>query len=143
MNPTRSPFTVIVAEKDPVARAALAALLSYDGYRVFQADNVEVALSCINRNDDLAVLLADLDMPAWQTIVRVTVSTTNALVIAMEENHRPSAMGDLNEHGIRVCLAKPIIYNDLRALIREHLGLSTGADMAVTKGNSASRKKSA
>ncbi len=32
-----SPLTVIIADKHPIARAALASLLTYDGYRVFQA----------------------------------------------------------------------------------------------------------
>jgi DNA-binding NtrC family response regulator len=55
----QSPDSVIIAENNSVARASLADLLSLDGYRVFQADNVKAALFCINRVDDLKVLLAD------------------------------------------------------------------------------------
>lgn len=118
----QSPLTVVVAEHYPSARASLADLLSYDGYRVFQADNVEAALSCIDSVENLSVLLADLDMSDWQSIVRHAVTTTDAFVIAMEGKHPISVMYDLKEHGIRLCLRKPIIYNDLRAAISGNLG---------------------
>lgn len=118
----QSPLTVVVTEHYPSARASLADLLSYDGYRVFQADNVEAALSCIDSVENLSVLLADLDMSDWQSIVRHAVTTTDAFVIAMEGKHPISVMYDLKEHGIRLCLRKPIIYNDLRAAISGNLG---------------------
>ena len=118
----QSPLTVVVTEHYPSARASLADLLSYDGYRVFQADNVEAALSWIDSVENLSVLLADLDMSDWQSIVRHAVTTTDAFVIAMEGKHPISAMYDLKEHGIRLCLRKPIIYNDLRAAISGNLG---------------------
>jgi len=51
--------TVIIADKHPIARAALAYLLTYDGYRVFQADSFKAAVSQINYNEDLALLIAD------------------------------------------------------------------------------------
>ncbi len=65
------PLTVIVADKHPIARAALASLLTYDGYQVFQADSVK--------------------------------------------------MYDLHERGLRLCLQKPINYNDVRRAIEENV----------------------
>jgi DNA-binding NtrC family response regulator len=120
----RSPLTVIVAERYPIARAALAALLSYDGYRVFQADSAKAALSHITSVDNLAVLLADLDMPGWRSIVRYAAQTTDALVIGTEGNHPFSEMYDLKEHGIRLCLKKPLIYDDVRTAINENIHAS-------------------
>jgi CheY-like chemotaxis protein len=87
--------SVIVAENYPIARASLADLLSYDGYKVFQAENVKAALSCINKVDDLSVLLADLDMFGWRSIIRHAVRTTDALVIAMEGDYPFSKIYDL------------------------------------------------
>jgi DNA-binding NtrC family response regulator len=113
----QSPDSVIIAENNSVARASLADLLSLDGYRVFQADNVKAALSCINRVDDLKVLLADLDMFGWRSIIRHTVRTTDALVIAMEGNYPFSKIYDLREHGIQACFPKPIVYYDVRRAI--------------------------
>jgi DNA-binding NtrC family response regulator len=115
----RSSLTVIIADKHPIARAALALLLTYDGYRVFQADSLKAAVSHINYNEDLAVLITDLEMPQWRSIVRHAVKTTHALVIGMEGNHPVSKMYDLHQRGIRLCLQKPINYNNLRKVIRE------------------------
>jgi DNA-binding NtrC family response regulator len=125
----QSPDSVIVAENNPVARASLTDLLSLDGYRVFQADNVKAALSCINRVDDLKVLLADLDMFGWRSIIRHAVRTTNAFVIAMEGSYPFSKIYDLKERGVGACLRKPIIYNDLRAAIRENVGRRNATDL--------------
>ena len=109
--------TVIIADQHPIARAALAYLLTYDGYRVFQADSFKAAVSHINYNEDLALLIADLEMPDWRSIVRHAVKTTQALVMGMEGNHPVSNMYDLRERGIRLCLQKPINYNDVRKAI--------------------------
>ena len=122
----RSAPTVIIADQHHVARAALAYLLTYDGYRVFQADSFKAAVSHINYNEDLAVLIADLEMPEWRSIVRHVVKTTQAFVIGMEGNHPVSQMYDLRERGVRLCLQKPISYKDVRKAISK-IGLSDGA----------------
>jgi DNA-binding NtrC family response regulator len=113
----RSAPTVIIADQHHIARAALAYLLTYDGYRVFQADSFKAAVSHINYNEDLALLIADLEMPDWRSIVRHAVKTTQALVIGMEGYHPISKIYDLRERGIRLCLQKPINYNDVRKAI--------------------------
>jgi DNA-binding NtrC family response regulator len=115
------PLTVIVADKHPIARAALASLLTYDGYRVFQADSLDAAVSCIDYNENLSVLIADLEMPEWRSIVRYAVRTTHALVMGMEGNHPISEMYDLHEHGLWLCLQKPINYNDVRGAIEKNV----------------------
>src|SRR6266404_8450083 len=115
------PLTVIVADKHPIARAALASLLTYDGYQVFQADSVKAAVSYINYNENLSVLIADLEMSDWRSIVRHAIRKTDALLIGMEGNHPISEMYDLHERGLRLCLQKPINYNDVRRAIEENV----------------------
>ena len=119
LEPKPIPLTVIVADKHPIARAALASFLTYDGYRVFQADSLDAAVSYINYNENLSVLIADLEMPDWRSIVRHAVRTTHALVMGMEGNHSVSKMYDLHQRGIRLCLQKPINYEDVRKAISE------------------------
>lgn len=115
-------LTIIVADRHPFARAALAALLSYDGYRVFQAQSFRTTLSCLDQIPNVAVLIADLDTPEWRSIVRHAVQMTNALVIAMEGNHPYSEMYDLKARGIQICLKKPITYRDVQKAIRQNFG---------------------
>jgi DNA-binding NtrC family response regulator len=116
-----SPITVIVAEKYPISRAGLAALLSYDGYRVFQAANARSAISHLNVPADLKVLLADLDMPDWQSMVRHATATTDALVIGLEGNMSFGKLYDLTGYGIRLCLQKPLRYKDVLRAIEENI----------------------
>jgi DNA-binding NtrC family response regulator len=139
----RSPLTVIVAEKYPIARAALAALLSYDGYRVFQAENLNAAISRINAVQDVAVLLADLDMPGWRTIVRHALRTRDAVVIGMEGSHPISEMYDLSERGICLCLQKPIIYKNLRTTIEENIRVRHAGDFVRNETIPARNKRPA
>ncbi|MGE5219835.1 MAG: two-component system response regulator [Chloroflexota bacterium] len=118
--------TVVVAENYPSARASLTELLHYDGYRVLPAANAEAALLCINSVANLAVLLADLDMDGWQSIVSHAATMTDAFIIAMAGNHPFSTMYNLAEYGIGLCFLKPVVYKDLRAAIRKRLGQTTG-----------------
>jgi DNA-binding NtrC family response regulator len=112
------PLNVIVAEKYPIARAALAALLTQDGYQAFQAENSKTAISYINQLENLAVILADLEMPGWRSIVRHAATTTSALVIGMEGNQPISEMYNLTQRGIRLCVQKPIDYAAILTAIR-------------------------
>jgi len=114
-------LTIIVADRHPFARAALASLLSYDGYRVFQAPNFRATLSYLDQIPNVSFVIVDLDTPEWRSIVRHAVKTTNALVIAMEGNHPYSEMYDLKARGIQICLKKPITYHDVQKVIR-HTG---------------------
>jgi CheY-like chemotaxis protein len=120
--PDRLPLTVIVADSSPFSRAALAALLSYDGYRVFQAENAGAAISRIISVDNLGVILADLDMPGWRSIVGRAVERTNALVIGLEGNVRFSKTCDLKQLGIGLCIQKPLVYDNVRRAILENSG---------------------
>jgi DNA-binding NtrC family response regulator len=114
------PIVVIVAERLPLLRTSLAALLSHDGYRVFQAENVNATISCINRITDLDVLLADLDMPGWKSILRYALNAApDAFVVAMAGVERITETSALNQHGVQVCLQKPLIYKDVRQAISE------------------------
>ncbi len=75
-------------------------------------------ISYINQLENLAVLLADLEMPGWRSIVRHATRTTGALVIGMEGNQPISEMYNLTQRGIRLCVQKPIDYAAILAAIR-------------------------
>ena len=117
------PLAVIVAEKHTIVRASLATFLSYDGYRVFQAENLNATISRINNITDLAVLLIDLDMPGWKSILQHALhSVPDAFVIAMAGFETIPQISDLKQSGIDVCLQKPLVYSDVRRAITETVG---------------------
>ena len=116
-------LVVIVAEKHPIVRASLATFLSYDGYRVFQAENLSAAISFINHIIDVEVLLVDLDMPGWKSILHHALnSAPDALVIATAGVETIPEISDLKQSGIDVCLQKPLVYSDIRRAITETVG---------------------
>ena len=117
------PPAVLVAEKYPLARVSLAELLQYDGYRVFQAADRDAAISCIDDNLDLAVLLTDLDMPRWKSLVRhAQTIVPKALVLGMAQLHLVPEPSELQRRGIHACLPKPLMYQDVRQSIVNHIG---------------------
>lgn len=118
----RFPLTVIVADPSPFSRAALAAFLTHDGYRVFQAGNVKTAISHLMSVDNVGVLLADLDMAGWRSIIRHAVQTTHAQIIGLEGDIPASKMCDLKQLGIGLCVQKPLVYDDVRRAILGNSG---------------------
>ena len=136
-----APLAVIIAEKHPLVRAAFATLLSYDGYRVFQADSSKAAISLIDSIGSVAVLLADLDMPDWRLIVHHAVQQTDALIIVMGEHPPISNLHDLKARGIRLYLQKPINYGDLQMGIWKELGLRQPPKLVLNKGSSANQQQ--
>jgi DNA-binding NtrC family response regulator len=117
------PLVVIVAEKHPILRASLAALLSHDGYRVFGAENLKATVSFINGIDDVAVLFLDLDMPGWRSVLQHAPNTArDAYVIAMAGVEPIPKLSDLQQSGVHACLQKPLVYSDVRQAISETIG---------------------
>jgi DNA-binding NtrC family response regulator len=112
---------VIVTEKCPISRAALAALLSWDGYRVFQAADARSAITHLKNVADVKVVLADLDMPEWRSIVRHATATTDALLIGLVGNVPFWKVHDLKQEGIRLCLQKPLSYADVVVAMEENI----------------------
>ena len=118
---TAETLKVIVAEKYIVARAALAALLKDDGYEVYRAKNRQTAIRYIERVDRVSVLLADLEMAGWRSVVKYAVRIHNAFVVAMAGDQAVSEMNYLSRCGIHVCLKKPIIYDAVRMAINQKI----------------------
>ena len=89
-----------------------------DGYRVFPAENAKAALSCIERNKDAAVLLADSDMPGWKGLIRsARHAAPNINVIAMLSSNTLADTADLRRRGVGAWFFKPIVYDDIRRAI--------------------------
>ena len=114
------PITAIVVEHETISRVILAAVLSCDGYRVFQTDNPITAISYFRTNDP-AVLIVDLDMPEWKYIVQFVLDRSPELfVIGMVENNPMPYGSELNRCGIGVCWQKPVLYDELRQTLNEY-----------------------
>jgi hypothetical protein len=82
---------------------------------------MNATLCCINRIPDLAVLLADLDMPGWKSIVQHALDTApDAFVIAMIGFERIPEISV--QRSVQMCLQKPVIYKHVCQAISEIIG---------------------
>ena len=114
------PLAVIVTEGYPRAREALADLLRSDGHRAFEADT-EAALFAINTNTDARVLLLDLDIINWKTILAYArARIPEIFVIGMGGTEPVPPKPDLEQCGISVCFRKPLSYSAIAQAISEH-----------------------
>ena len=115
------PITAVVVEHETISRGVLAALLSCDGYRVFQTDDPIRAIFHFRAHDP-DVLFVDLDMPHWTAIVQHALDKrANIFVVGMVGNNPIPDVFDLKQCGIEVCLQKPVLYNDLRRTLSEYV----------------------
>ena len=107
---------VIVAEKEPLNRAALAGLLNYDGYHAIQAEDLSAAIAYIDNAENVIAILVDLDLPGWRAMVRQAAGQ-QIIVIAMRGRHCIST-DELDRRGVSACFDRPITYGDIAYAIR-------------------------
>jgi CheY-like chemotaxis protein len=113
-------IAVLVAEDGASARASLADLLRYEGYRVFEAQDRREAVACIDANLDLRVLLVDLYLPGCASIIQqAQLKLPQVFVIGMGDRDSASATSapDLR-------LSKPLVFEGVRTAI---VGSLTGS----------------
>jgi DNA-binding NtrC family response regulator len=64
------PPLVLVADSESTSRLSLGELLRDEGYRVIETDSSHAAVSQLGPEQDIKIILADLEMPSWSSIVR-------------------------------------------------------------------------
>jgi DNA-binding NtrC family response regulator len=109
------PLGVIVTERYTSAREALADLLRSDGFRAFEADDA-TALFAINTNPDAAVLLMDLDIMNWKTIVDYAQTRIPGIFVIGMHGTDP-VPSNLEQCGVSVCFKKPLMYSAIAGAI--------------------------
>ncbi|HVO95279.1 MAG TPA: response regulator [Terriglobales bacterium] len=115
---------VLVTENNPVARMSLSDLLRAEGYRVLEAATHQMAIEHINRNPNLCVILADLDIPRWPLVISYArVSLPNAFVLTMARYGSMASVKDAEKLGAHGYFMKPLDFVDVHQTIA---GLLTG-----------------
>lgn len=111
--------TVLVVEKEPIARRSLSSLLREAGYGVLEAADSQAALNRMNGHPEIAVILADLDMASWPLVVdHARMTLPKASVLVMAGYGLMASVVDAQKHGARGYFLKPLVFADLhRAMI--------------------------
>jgi CheY-like chemotaxis protein len=118
---SKSPFgavPILVAEREPVARASLSELFRVSGHRVQEAQNSDSAIIQINKNADLRVIMLDIEMPAWRSVVTHARHTLpGAFVLAMSAQDSSRAAIEAKDLGVHAYLLKPLVFDDVSETI--------------------------
>jgi signal transduction histidine kinase len=115
------PMTILLVDDDPAVRATVASLLGEDGHTVVEASSGAEALSHLEMNDRVDLLMTDLGMPkmnGWELIRSVKLQRPRlpvVLVTGWGEAPRGQRPTDPQPDAI---LAKPVMESDLRETIR-------------------------
>ena len=123
--------SVLVAEKEPTSRSSLSELLREEGYQVVEAADSGTALIQLNRDPSIKVILSDLEMPSWTTIVKQARSRLpDSLILGMVRYGAFANGLEAQRLGAQAYLVKPLEFADVKQWIQRFLtGRSADQDL--------------
>ena len=114
--------SILVAEREPVARESLSDLFRVEGYRVLEAPDSFAAISHITNYGGLHVILTDMEMPGWHSIIKhARAVVPNAFVLCMFMRLSIHAVADAQRLGAHGYFRKPLDFVDLHQSIENLL----------------------
>lgn len=113
---------ILVAETEPTARTSLSELLREEGYQVFEAANSGMAVLQIDRDPTIRVILSDLEMPSWTSIIQHARSQLpNSFILGMLRYGALANAIEAQRLGAHAYLVKPLTFTDVNRWIRRYL----------------------
>lgn len=124
--PDLSGRTILVVDDVATNRLVAASFLKAGGARVIEADSGETALAVLAR-DSVDLVLLDMNMPGldgvatFRAIRRMDGTAARVPVIAMTADVLPTQRAQIDAEGLNGYLPKPLIADDLYALLDQQL----------------------
>ena len=113
---------ILVAEREPISRMSLSDLLRDEGYQVVEAADCDTALLQLNRDSSIKIILSDLEMPSWTTIVKQSRSLLpNSLILGMVRFGALANGREAQRLGAQAYLVKPLEFADVNQWIHRFL----------------------
>jgi len=101
---------------------SLSELLRDEGYRVVEAADSGAAVSQISRVQDIKVILADLEMPSWTSIIKhARLNVPESFILGMVRYGALSNALEAQQLGAHAYLIKPLAFNEVRQWIQRCL----------------------
>ena len=111
--------SVLVAEREPTSRTSLSDLLREEGYPVVEAADSGTALIQLNRDPSIKVILSDLEMPSWTTIVKHARSQMpETFILGMLRYGALANALEAQRLGAHAYLVKPLKFADVNQWIQ-------------------------
>jgi len=119
--PTSAPV-ILVAENESNSRLSLCELLRDEGYRVVEAADSSSAIVQMSRNLDIKVILSDLEMPSWTTLIKhARANLPDSFILGMVRYGAVSNAREAERLGTHAYLIKPLSFNQVNEQIRRFL----------------------
>jgi len=119
--PTSAP-AILVAEVEPISRTSLSELLRDEGYRVVEAAESALAVNQMRRERDIKVILADLEMPSWTSIIKhARVHLPESFILGMVRYGAVANALEAQQLGAHAHLIKPLSFNEVNEWIQRCL----------------------
>jgi CheY-like chemotaxis protein len=115
-----SGIKILVAEDHPVNRRLLVTFLKQYGATVFEAENGQIALDCINANKDIKIIFMDIQMPIMSGIeatIELKKQNYTGIIIACTANNNSKAFNEYTKIGINDILVKPFKRDNVKSMI--------------------------
>ena len=115
-----SGIKILVAEDHPVNRRLLVTFLKQYGSTVFEAENGQIALDCINANKDIKIIFMDIQMPIMSGIeatIELKKQNYTGIIIACTANNNSKAFNEYTKIGINDILVKPFKRDNVKSMI--------------------------
>ncbi|MGH7810184.1 MAG: response regulator [Candidatus Binatia bacterium] len=118
---TKAP-SILVAENEPTSRMSLSELLREEGYQVVEAADSGSAITQIRKNVDLNIILSNLEMPTWKTVIEQgRFALPQAFIVGMVRyGALPNAL-EAQRLGADGYLVKPLSFNEVNQWIQRFL----------------------
>ena len=114
--------SILVAEREPTSRTSLSELLREEGYRVAEAADSGTALIQLDRDPSIKVILSDLEMPSWSTIVKQARSQLpDSLILGMVRYGALANALEAQRLGAHAYLVKPLAFAEVNQWIQRYL----------------------
>jgi CheY-like chemotaxis protein len=115
-NHIKSGASILVAEREPIARTSLSELLREDGFSVLEAADSSSAVDHINVTPNLNGILVDLTMASLSSIIKQAQRTIpGAFILGMASD--PMYSSEARSLGLHEYVVKPLVFEDLQKTI--------------------------
>lgn len=117
-----TPASILVAENEPTSRISLSDLLRDEGYRVVEAADSGSAIAEMNQNASLNVILSDLEMPSWKTVIEQARRTIpDACILGMVRYGALANALEAQGLGANGYFVKPLSFHEVNLWIQRFL----------------------
>ena len=101
---------------------SLSELLHEQGYRVLEAVDSGAAVAQISRERDIKVILADLEMPSWTSIIKqARIDLPESFILGMVRYGALANAVEAQQLGAHAYLIKPLAFNQVDEWIKRCL----------------------